>query len=166
MSDMTAPATPMTGRHVLLWLLGAFAAICIANAALVWFALETFTGETQPKSYATGLDFNRTLEQVAAQHARGLSVQGSVTSPAARTVTIESRYRDSAGAPLNGLSVTASFSRPTHEGYDFTEQMTDQGGGVFSARVTTPLAGVWNVRLTAAETGRPPYILDYRVVVK
>lgn len=166
MSDQGISAAPLTGRHVLLWLLGAFGAICLANFALIGFAVTTFTGETQPKSYAVGLDFNKTLEQVAAQHARGLNVRGQVSSQAPRTVEIESLYRDGNGSPMSGLTVTAAFSRPAREGDDFTHDVTDLGQGVYGARVTTPLPGLWNVRIVAEQAGQPPYILDYRVVVK
>ncbi|MBL8630857.1 MAG: FixH family protein [Rhodospirillaceae bacterium] len=159
-------AAPLTGLKVLFWLLGAFAVICVANFALIGYSLTTFTGETQPKSYAVGLDFNKTLEQVAAQHARGLSVRGSVTSPLARTVDIKSLYRDSEGTSMAALTVTAAFSRPTHEGYDFEQELSNRGDGAYGAQISTPLSGVWNVRLTALQDGAPPYILDYRVIVK
>jgi nitrogen fixation protein FixH len=162
---MTTPA-PVTGRSVLAWLLGAFAAVTFANLTLIWFALESFTGETEPKSYLNGLDYNKTLEDVAAQRQRPIIARNTLTPTAAQTVKINSQYVDNKGQPMQGLTVHAEFSRPTHEGYDFTQTLSDYGNGAFGADVVTPLPGLWHVRLVAVPAGEAPYMLDYRVIVK
>jgi nitrogen fixation protein FixH len=170
LSSGTSPAArpvirPVTGRRVLAWLLAAFGAIIVANLALIVFALNTFTGETQPKSYATGLDFNRTLDAVAAQHDLGWRVAGRVAPFGERQVKIDASYLDRDGRALGALTVVAEMSRPTVEGYDFEAPVAHQGGGQYMASVAVPLPGLWHVRLRAERADGEPYLLDYRVTV-
>lgn len=166
MSDSAETVRPVTGRRVLFWLVLSFGVIVAVNLVMVVLSIETFTGETEPKSYANGLDFNHRLERVAAQHARGWNVTADVKPTGGQHVNISVRYLDRDGAPLHGLDVEAQFVRPTNEGIDFSAPLAEQGDGVYSATASLPLPGQWHVRLSAVERDQPPYLLDYTVIAK
>jgi nitrogen fixation protein FixH len=157
---------PLTGRKVLIALLAAFGVITAVNLTMVTLALSSFTGETQAKSYAMGLDFNRTLASVAAQRARGWQVRGGLESEAPGIARLTASYRDADGRPLDYLGVTARFTRPTSEGHDFDVALKPRGEGLYAADVTLPLSGKWHVRLSADDGTGAPYLLDYRFVAK
>jgi nitrogen fixation protein FixH len=165
MTTLAAAQRSVTGRTVLFWLLIAFGVITAVNVVLIVLALRTFTGETVPKSYATGLDFNRKLEAVAAQRERGWRVEGSVGAESKGLIEIRLKYHDTAGLPLSALDVTALISRPTAEGNDFEQSLTHQGEGVYTASASVLLPGQWHVRVRAREGAAEMYVLDYRVVV-
>ncbi|MDX2145680.1 MAG: FixH family protein [Rhodospirillaceae bacterium] len=165
MTTLAAAQRPVTGRTVLFWLLVAFGVITAVNVALIVFALRSFTGETVPKSYATGLDFNRTLEAVAAQRDLGWHVDSSVGAQGTGVIGLRLNYRDSGDLPLSALDVTALISRPTTEGHDFEQPLTHQGDGLYAAAVNVPLPGLWHVRVLARRGETEAYVLDYRVVV-
>jgi nitrogen fixation protein FixH len=165
MTTLAAAPRPVTGRTVLMWLLAAFGVIGAVNVALIVFALETFTGETVPKSYATGLDFNRTLASVAAQRERGWHVHGAVRPDGHGAIGVRLSYRDSADAPLSALEVTALISRPISAGHDFEVPLAHHGEGVYAGGVSVPLPGQWHVRVRARQGEVDAYVLDYRVIV-
>jgi len=166
MNASTVSARPITGRRVLLYLLLAFGVVSAVNAILIVMSLNSFTGETQPKSYANGLDFNHTLKEVAAQRERGWKVNGELESPTTGVAVISIAFRDAQSLPLEGLDIVAYFRRPTNEGYDFEAPLKAQGEGRYKARVEMPLSGKWNLRLAAARGDATPFLLDYKLVVK
>lgn len=166
MTTMPLPARPVTGRHVLIGMIAAFGVISAVNLALVVFALRTYTGEIEPKSYAVGLDFNNKLADVAAQRERGWVVDATFAAIAGSEMTVESHYADRDGSALRGLDVVAEFVRPTTEGYDFSLPLREQGDGRYGATATLPLPGQWKIRLVARDSGNKPYILDYTTVAK
>ena len=61
----------ITGRHVLLGLLGGFGVIFIANGAFVYFAATTFPGNEVDDPYRRGLAYNETLSADRAQRTEG-----------------------------------------------------------------------------------------------
>jgi nitrogen fixation protein FixH len=166
MTTNAQPTRQFTGRAMLACLLGAFGMIIAANSVLIFTSLSTFTGETQPKSYATGLDFNRTLEAVEAQHARGWQVQSTIESSEPNRAHIAVTYHDAQSLPLEGLKVVALFARPTNEGQDFAAELQAMGEGHYRGDVVVPFSGKWNVRIAADDGRQDPFLLDYRFIAK
>ena len=158
-------ARVLTGRHVVMWLLGSFAAVGAVNAAMVYFALKTNGGEIEPLTYLSGVHFNDTLDRVAAQRALGWQVNADLR-PTADTVEITVSYRDAANQPLAVMEVDAAFVRPTHDGLDFTIPLKAAGDGRYVATATVPQPGLWQVHLVARQGTEIRHRLDYRVVVQ
>lgn len=162
----TTEEHPLTGRVVLICLLVAFSVVITVNGVLIAASIASFTGETQPKSYANGLDFNQTLNKVAAQHRRGWKVDSQFENVRPGVAHLTATYLDANSAPLPALTVTAAFARPTQEDHDFEITLKNAGEGHYSADVEFPLAGKWNIRLLAEHDNEPPYILDYKYIAK
>ena len=158
-------ARVLTGRHVVMWLLGSFAVVGAVNAAMVYLALTTNGGEIEPLTYLSGVHFTDALERVAAQRALGWQVNADLR-PTADTVEITVSYLNAASQPLAGMEVDAAFVRPTHDGLDFTVPLTAVGDGKYSAIATVPQPGLWQVRLIARQGTEIRHRLDYRVVVQ
>jgi nitrogen fixation protein FixH len=156
----------VTGRKVLLWLVGSFVVVGLVNGLMAYFAISTFTGQTDSHPYAQGLGFNKTLAAVAAQHALGWDVDGTIVDKGGRKVSITATYRDRDGQPIDGLAVRAHFARSTHAGEDFDASLTAQGHGVYTADLPVPAEGEWQVRLSATRDDAAPFLLDYKVFVK
>ena len=156
----------VTGRKVLLWLIASFVLVGAVNGLMVYFAIRTFAGQTDSHPYAQGLNFNKSLQAIAAQRALGWRVDGKIADAGHGVVMLKVTFRDGAGRPLADLAVTAHFSRPTNAGQDFEAALAHQGGGLYTAEVSMPDSGQWQVRLSAERNGLSPYLLDYKVFVQ
>ena len=152
----------LTGKTVLSCLLAAFGVIATVNGTLIMLALDSFSGETEAKSYAAGLDYNRTLERVEAQKRQGWQISGGATPMEDGSTKVAVTFVDSAGQPIEGLSAVATFSRPTQNGLDFDVALAAQGKGLYTASTTPPLPGRWHVRISASRGDEPPFIADFK----
>jgi len=156
----------VTGRKVLLWLIGAFVLVGGVNGLMVYFAISTFAGQTDSHPYAQGLNFNKSLQAITAQRALDWRVDGTITDAGHGIVSLRLAFHDREGRTLQDLAITAHLSRPTNEGQDFDAALSHQGNGLYTAEVRMPASGQWLVRVSAAHDGMAPYLLDYRVFVK
>ncbi|WP_282605533.1 FixH family protein [Pelagibius sp. Alg239-R121] len=159
---LTMPQT-LNGYHV-------FAAFCVffvivigVNLAMVFLALDSWSGLSTDDAYQRGLRYNKTLEAMAQKDALGWqdrltftpSSSGNPSGDADRAsneagwgrITLEMRDRE--GELLEGLIVTGQIWRPTNEGFDRPVSLQAVGAGQYTADVAFPLKGNWLVRLTA-----------------
>lgn len=162
----SAPVAALTGRRVMIWTVAFFAVVCAVNGVLVYLALGTFNGEAAAGAYRSGTEYNRQLAAVAAQKELRWAVAADFDATAAGSVRVNATYRDAEGHPLDGLHVVAEVRRPASRGHDFVQELIARGDGRYGATVAMPLAGQWQVRLRAARSDGPPYLLDYRVIAR
>lgn len=148
------------GRRVLWYLIGGFGIVIAANAALVVFALSSWTGLETTHAYDRGLHYNDVLAAAEAQAARGwtskLRYEGG-------RLTVQLNDRDGNG--IAGQRVAATFKRPTQEGYDQTVALRAEGGGRYGADVALPMLGNWDVHVRAEGQGRAWFATE-RIRVK
>lgn len=152
---------PLSGGMVFRWLAAAFGLIVGVNAVMIFLALTSFSGETETKSYAAGLDYNQTLARVAAQKSLGWRVSGGVAPMDGGVIKVAVTLTDAAGKPIDGLDAVATFMRPTVEGADFTIALAGQGGGLYTATATPALPGRWHVRAAFVHGDAEPFIIDF-----
>lgn len=142
-----------------------FGVIFAANGAMIYAALHSWTGIEVDHYYQRGLHFNEDLQRVRRQAALGWhGTVREIRDPAGLPL-IELTLLDSSGRPLTGADVRAEMVRPTVEGYDFTLDLKERGGGVYAARLTAPLPGQWEARVNA-QRGRDRFRVDERVMVR
>jgi nitrogen fixation protein FixH len=156
----------LTGRQVLLAVLGFFAVVLVANGVFVYLAVDSWPGLDTENAYRRGLAYNRELEAASAQAALGWRVSLEVRDAGARSVLVEVRIRDAAGAGVDGLDVSARLRRPTHEGLDTELALAGTGGGGYSDRAAVNGAGNWDLRVVAREAGEVRYVVDDRIWVQ
>jgi nitrogen fixation protein FixH len=143
----------LTGRHVLLIFMGFFVTIVGANAAMVTFALKTFSGTDVDGAYLKGLEYNKTLEQRAAEAQTGYAATVEAARDGAGLVQIAARYR-LGGVPADGLTVAAVLRHPANAHLDRALTLTASGDGFYRGDVADLPAGQWDLVLTAATDGR------------
>jgi nitrogen fixation protein FixH len=153
----------LRGKHVFFGVLAMFGVIIAVNLVFVYLAIDTFTGVTRENPYQEGLAYNEVLE--ARETLRGLGWQGDVTftrvnsSEDSITVTLT----DGTGAPLSGLALEGSLRRPTHEGLDQALTWREESPGAYSAVVTLPRRGNWDLEVTADDGSNPPFEMKTRL---
>jgi nitrogen fixation protein FixH len=135
----------ITGRHVLIGLLGFFGIMLLVNGIFVYFALSTFNGLENPNAYRDGLHYNQRIAAAERQAALGWSHRLAVGEAGRLEVTI----RDKAGEPVSGLAVNGDIRRPVGDGPAQPLVFDEVGSGIYAAKPAGLAAGNWIVSLDA-----------------
>jgi nitrogen fixation protein FixH len=129
----------ITGKHVLIGFVSAFAIIISVNLVLAFSAVRTFPGLEVKNSYVASQEFN---DRKAAQEGLGWTIaadhQGGVL-----TLGIT----DEAGEPVEVARLEATVGRATHVQDDQTPEFRFDGSA-YVARVALG-DGNWNIRMKA-----------------
>lgn len=141
-SQTTTPRRPY-GRRVALYFVLFFGTIIAVNALMATLAVRTNAGVVTDHAYEKGLAYNQVVAAEKAQEALGwkgeLAYAGGML-----TFTL----RDKQGHMLAYDSATATITRPTQAGMDFTATLTSAGNAV-----TFPAKGLWHVKVDALYHG-------------
>lgn len=148
--SVTAMETRLTGKHVLLILLGAFTVIGVVNAAFIYFAVSTGPGEERGASYEVGLRYNNILAEERTQNALQWRHQSQIAQGARLRISIT----DNAGAPVAGLAMTGNFGRPAAGNADRGLAFKELDAGLYEAMLGQIEPGSW-VLSFVAEKARP-----------
>jgi nitrogen fixation protein FixH len=152
---MTGPAErQLTGRNVLHLVVGFFAVVGTANAAMIWLAQDTFPGLVNPNAYRDGLAYNQVLAAHAAQAALGWRVDVDLDGEGPDR-TVMAKFRDSLGSPIAGLDVTATLIRPVVEGRDVRVALAERIPGIYRGAVTVAVPGNWRLAVVARRPAAP-----------
>ena len=145
MSAATQKAFRLTGWHVLAGLVVFFAIIIAFDSWFASLAVRTFSGEVASNPYEAGIAFNKTLAKRQAEQALGWSVEADSSDPARLVLS----WTDRDGAPLDGLTISATLTRPATESGVQTVTFVSQGEGRYVADLTRLAAGGWDLAATA-----------------
>ena len=159
------PADLRSGRWIPLAFVAGFAVVIAVNAALIWFALGSFSGLSEAHAYQAGLAYNETLAAAKAQERLGWTAELTVeptSEPGVMRVIVA--LADRKGEPISGDSVEAEFLRPVASGHDRSAVFAPAGPGRYAATVPLGLRGLWEVRLLARR-GAETWQATQRVVL-
>jgi len=129
----------ITGRHVLIGFVAAFAVIIGVNLVLAFSAVRTFPGLEVKNSYVASQEFD---ERKAAQEALGWTV---TADHADGLLTLRIAGED--GRPVQAARLEATVGRATHVQEDQTPAFRFDGDAYVA-----PVAlgdGNWNIRMKA-----------------
>ena len=157
---------PITGRHVLMLMLGFFGAIIAVNGVFAYLAVETFTGLETEQAYLKGLDYNHILAAAAEQKSKGWQVALTEEASPAGLRRFTLHYAGKDGRPLHGLQVSLELRRPTHDGLDRRAELVETGAGRYVAELDLPALGQWKARVEAYRAGEVVHQLDQRLWLK
>jgi len=147
----TSAGRPLTGRAVLLMLLGFFAVVIAANLVLVHAAVSTFGGVATSSSYEAGLNFSAEAAAAAAQDTLHWRVEGHLAQTgASKTLTVSAA--DANGTPLTHLAVNARFVHPADARHDVIVTTEETAPGTYAGMAAIG-AGQWTLDLTIDQAG-------------
>ena len=124
----------LTGRAVLLWLLGFFGVVFAVNGVLVQAATSTFGGLETQSSYKAGLMFESEVAKV----------DGKLVRDRAGEAVLDIRVRDAQGAPVGGLTADAKLAHPADAKRDHVIHLSGAGAGAFRGADTAE-PGQWEL---------------------
>ncbi|MDE3177843.1 MAG: FixH family protein [Pseudomonadota bacterium] len=151
----------LTGRKVLLILLSFFGVVFAVNGLMAYDALSTLSGEVDAHPYEDGLAYNGQIAAAQAQAQRGWKVDVQLDPAGPRAA-----FRDAAGRPVEGLSVTGRWDAPADMKRDHTFAMRADGPGVYVAPGATAAAGAWDLELVARRDGQTLFRSLNRVTLR
>jgi nitrogen fixation protein FixH len=147
-------SSPASGDRWIPWAFFAFFGVVLAaNAVMIWVAFATWPGLETQSAYQKGLAYNRTLAAARAQDALGWRVDLDLAPAGGRLARLKLTLADRYGDLIEDARVTAAFVRPTYAGHDVELAVPHDHGGVYDAEAALPLAGVWELHLTAESHG-------------
>ncbi len=147
--DRSPPARPLTGRVVLLALLGFFGTVIAVNVVMMTLAISTMPGMETESPYKAGINYNTEIGAAHDQRGRHLRVSGRIERAADGHATVNIEARDRSGAPLTNLAFTVRFLRPTDARADRTVAMTERESGVYRGDAADVSPGLWEIELEA-----------------
>ena len=130
MSRTVTKADELTGRHVLLIVIGFFAIVFAVNAYFVTIALSTHTGVVSNEPYRKGLKYNERIAAAGLQANLGWHDEVAL-APDGRQLHVA--IRDSTGQPVRGLTLSATLGRPATAKYDVTLPFEEREPGDYAA---------------------------------
>lgn len=151
----------LTGRHAFALILAFFGVIFVANGALVYYALQSWSGLTSSDAYREGIAYNRTLATAQRQVALGWRSRVSFDG---KHVTL--RIHDSDGTPLPKLSVSLRLIRPVRSGSDVDGTVIEVAPGIYVADFVAPLPGRWVAAVMAHDGTGHEYRANFDLMVK
>lgn len=155
--------TGITGRHVLLTMLGLFGVVIGVNALFVYLALDSFTGVTTARPYQEGLAYNEVLAARAAQRDLGWNGAVTVAGGASGGERISVTLRDSAGRAIAGLQLRGSLKRPVRDGIDQPLFWREAMPGTYEAAAVLPERGIWDLVVTADDGSGRSFEMKARI---
>jgi nitrogen fixation protein FixH len=132
----------LTGRAVLLWLIGFFGLVFAVN--VVRAAISTFGGVETASSYKAGLQFGQDLASAQRQDALHWQVTGKLTRDGAGQAVLEVVARDASSAPLAGLRAEALLAHPADSRLDHVIAVRPAAAGAFRGE-TQAEPGQWEL---------------------
>ncbi len=137
------------------WLfVAAFGVIILVNGTMAYIAVDSWTGLETRSPFQRGQNYNAELAQKSAQKELGWTAKAQFapapTADNPRAGALRLTFVDRDGKGVDALNVEALAVRPTHEGFDRIVAFMARGQGVYEAPANLPLAGQWELRVTAS----------------
>jgi len=160
-----APRRQLTGRMVLLCLVGFFGVVFGVNGILIHEALSTLSGVDTDSAYQAGRMFEQDVAMAKAQDARQWRVEATVTPLPDGARRVDVLARDAAGKPLSGMTLSAVFERPIDRRQDRGVTVTEDGPGRFHGSADIA-SGQWDLVIELSRQGDRLFRSRNRVVLK
>ncbi|MBN8945141.1 MAG: FixH family protein [Rhizobiales bacterium] len=156
--DVAKPAgRPLTGRAVLLMLLGFFGVIVAVNAVMATFAVGTMPGTVTDNGYRASQRFNAELEAARVRAAQGWASDAHVERAAGGAAALRLALRTIDGQPVGELDLSALLVRPTEPAADRIFTLTAEGEGRYAGLAEAVVPGAFDLVIVARRAGTLVY---------
>jgi nitrogen fixation protein FixH len=165
MSGRSVSPKPLTGRKVLLMLVGFFGVVFAVNFLLAKLAIDTLPGTEVDSAYSASLAYENEIAAAHDQSARDWKVDAHIQRGADGGATLQVEARDASGKPMSGLTFQGRFERPTDRRADQPVELAEMGIGIYRGSAPLIAAGQWDLVLEAASAGQRMFLSKNRVLL-
>ncbi|MGE5271614.1 MAG: FixH family protein [Thiohalocapsa sp.] len=163
---MRRDAEPMARHSWIPWLFpAAMLPVLLANAALIFFAVQSKPALVDAHPFEDGRTYNRVLAAAAAQDRLGWTATFALPESAGAPAPVDVAIRDRAGQPVRRLMVELLVERPVGAQPDRQLPLAETAPGHYTAMLTLPSAGQWQFTVTARH-GAGAFVEVRRVVLR
>jgi nitrogen fixation protein FixH len=165
---MSSPAStprPLTGRVVLISLLGFFGLVIGVNMTMMALAIKTLPGTEVDSAYTASIGYEREIAAARAQTQREWQVDAKVERQSDGNATLRVEARDKNGTPLAGLRFFGRLERPTDKRADLEVTMAEVGNGIYSGNAAGVSPGRWDLVLEGDSAGNRMFLSKNRVTL-
>lgn len=156
---------PLTGRTVLLLLVGFFGIVIGVNLIMMRLAIQTLPGTEVDSAYRASLAYEKEIAAAHNQNARNWHVDAQVQRGPDGGSTLRVEARDDAGRPLSGLKFQGRFERPTDRRADQVVTLAETGTGIYSGISALIAPGQWDLVLQADKAEQRMFLSRNRVLL-
>ena len=142
----------MHGWQVLSCLLAFFAVVLAVNAAMIYWALSTYSGVVASEPYRKGLHYNDRLRADERQQQLHWREALSIDRDGQLVLALS----DAEGQLIRGLSVEITLGRPSTNRDDVTLTLAADSTGRYRARLSPLPDGSWIVGIEARASAADP----------
>lgn len=164
---MDAPATKrLTGRTVLICLLGFFGIVIGVNVVMMTLAIETLPGTEVDSAYKASLAFNHEISAARQQVTRGWRITAHVERAPDGHADVLVEARDRAGAPLTNIIFSARLERPTDQRADRLVRLREKEVGIYRGEAENVAVGLWDIVLEGERGKERVFLSRNRIVLQ
>ena len=156
---------PLTGRLVLIMLLGFFGVVFGVNFTLMDLAISTLPGTEVDSAYTASLGYEKEIAAAHDQTARKWQVEAHIERDGSGGATLQVDARDDSGRPMTGLKFQGTLERPTDKRADLAVSLAEVGIGVYRGSAPVVAPGQWDLVLEGDAGGQRMFMSKNRVLL-
>jgi len=156
---------PLTGRLVLIMLLGFFGIVFGVNFTLMDLAIATLPGTEVDSAYSASLGYEKEIAAAHDQTARKWKVEAHIERDGSGGATLQVDARDDSGRPMTGLKFQGTLERPTDKRADLGVSLTEVGIGIYRGSAPAVAPGQWDLVLEGDAAGQRMFMSKNRVLL-
>jgi len=162
---MSTKPREVTGRTVLIWLLGFFGLVFAVNGVMIKAASSTFGGVEVGSSYKAGLKFGKDVADARAQDSRHWQVSGNVVRDRNGDAMLELSARDSDGLAIANVDARVRLIHPADSRRDVVIGLHKISAGLFRGGAVAP-AGQWELEIELDRAQERVFLSRNRVILR
>ena len=156
---------PLTGRLVLIMLLGFFGVVFGVNFTLMELAIATLPGTEVDSAYSASLGYEKEIAAAHDQTARKWKVEAHIERDGSGGASLLVEARDGSGQPMTGLKFQGTLERPTDKRADLAVSLAEVGIGIYRGSAPAIAPGQWDLVLEGNSAGRRMFMSKNRVLL-
>jgi nitrogen fixation protein FixH len=165
MSTSSVSPKPLTGRLVLIMLLGFFGIVFGVNFTLMKLAIATLPGTEVDSAYSASLGYEREIAAAHDQTARKWKVEAHIERDGSGGAILQVDARDDSGRPMTGLKFQGTLERPTDKRADLAVALAEVGSGIYRGSAPAVAPGQWDLVLEGDSAGQRMFMSKNRVLL-
>ena len=158
-------ARVITGRFVLIAVVGFFAVVIGVNVVMMRLAIATLPGTEVDSAYSASLAYQREIAAAEQQAVRRWKVDAHIERRPDGTASLNVLAKAQDGAPLIGLSVSGRLERPTDRRADQVFEVAEEGDGSYRGSAQGVVPGQWELVIEADSDGKRMFLSRNRIVL-
>jgi len=135
-----------------------FLVVVAVNTVLIVTATGSFSGLVVAHPYKKGAEYTQVHQALVAQKALDwhYTIETIAQSGAqgGGQIRLIMQWNDRAGLALSDLAVSLDASRPVENVVPIEVDLQSRGGGRYETVLDLPREGLWDLRITATQSGR------------